>query len=281
MTKLHIPSITLNDGTKMPQLGLGVWKAEDGKEVESAVKTAIQAGYRLIDTAAVYGNEKGVGNAIRESGVSRDELFVTTKLWNSDQGTGKARPALEASLEKLQLDYVDLYLVHWPMPAKDLYVETWKELEQLRSEGLVKSIGVCNFNVEHLERLKNECDITPSVNQIELHPNFPQNELRTYGKENGIHIESWSPIGGSQGTLLDDEAIQSIAKVHGKSPAQVVIRWHIQNGLIVIPKSTNESRIKENIDVFDFELSYDEMAVLNALENGKRQGPNPDTFNNA
>lgn len=275
------PIITLNDGNVMPQLGLGVWKAEDGDEVEKAVKTAIEAGYRLIDTAAVYQNEAGVGNAIKSSGVPREELFITTKLWNADQGAKKVRPALEASLEKLQLEYVDLYLIHWPVPAKDLYVETWQELEKLKAEGLVRSIGVSNFHVEHLERLKEESLTMPAVNQIELHPHFPQKELREYAKANDIRIESWSPIGGSQGSLLDEPVLAEIGNKHGKSPAQVVIRWHLQHDLIVIPKSTNENRIRENFDVFDFELDDGDMLSIDSLESGQRQGPDPDTMNNA
>ena len=264
----------------MPQLGLGVWQAKDGGETRNAVKTAIESGYRMIDTAMVYLNEEDVGLGIKDSGIDRKDLFVTTKLWNSDQGSSSVRPALEKSLKKLGLDYVDLYLIHWPTPSRDLYVDTWKEFEKLKADGLTRSIGVSNFRVEDLERLKVETSTIPSVNQIELHPNFQQKELREYANSNGIHIESWSPIGGSKGNLLQDETLASIAQSHSKSPAQIVIRWHIQNGLIVIPKSVHDERIKQNIDVFDFELSDDDMRLINSLESGVRTGPDPATMNN-
>ena len=275
-----VPTITLNDGVIMPQLGLGVWQAKDGGETRNAVKTAIESGYRMIDTAMVYLNEEDVGLGIKDSGIDRKDLFVTTKLWNSDQGSSSVRPALEKSLKKLGLDYVDLYLIHWPTPSRDLYVDTWKEFEKLKADGLARSIGVSNFRVEDLERLKVETSTIPSVNQIELHPNFQQKELREYANSNGIHIESWSPIGGSKGNLLQDETLASIAQSHSKSPAQIVIRWHIQNGLIVIPKSVHDERIKQNIDVFDFELSDDDMRLINSLESGVRTGPDPATMNN-
>ena len=275
-----VPAITLNDGVMMPQLGLGVWQAKDGGETRNAVKTAIESGYRMIDTAMVYLNEEDVGLGIKDSGIDRKDLFVTTKLWNSDQGSSSVRPALEKSLKKLGLDYVDLYLIHWPTPSRDLYVDTWKEFEKLKADGLTRSIGVSNFRVEDLERLKVETSTIPSVNQIELHPNFQQKELREYANSNGIHIESWSPIGGSKGNLLQDETLASIAQSHSKSPAQIVIRWHIQNGLIVIPKSVHDERIKQNIDVFDFELSDDDMRLINSLESGVRTGPDPATMNN-
>ena len=275
------PLVKLNDGNFMPQLGLGVWKASDGQEVENAVKIAIQTGYRLIDTAMVYQNERGVGKAIHESGVDRKELFITTKLWNSDQGKGKVRPALEASLERLGLDYVDLYLIHWPTPARGLYVETWQEIIKLQQDGLIKSIGVSNFQIEHWEELKKHTSVVPAVNQVELHPYFQQRELREYCMQNGIQVESWSPIGGSKGDVLENDEIINIAHSHAKSPAQIVIRWHLQNGLVVIPKSTNEGRIRENFDVFNFELSADEMNTVNALQIGKRFGPDPDAMNNS
>ena len=271
--------ITLNDGIAMPQLGLGVWKAADGDEVVNAVQTALESGYRMIDTAMVYQNERGVGEGIRAAGLNRDDIFITTKLWNSDQGSETVRPALKASLERLGLEYVDLYLIHWPTPSRDLFVETWKEFIKLKEDGLTRSIGVSNFRIEDLERLKQETGVVPVVNQIELHPYFQQRELREYADKNNIRIESWSPIGGSKGNLLEDEVIASISERHHKSAAQVVIRWHIQHGLIVIPKSVNENRIKENLNVFDFELSEDDMALLDGLDRSERNGPDPANMN--
>lgn len=279
MKKSIAPLTTLNNGITMPQLGLGVWQTQDGDEVEHAVTKALEAGYRLVDTAAVYGNEVGVGNALKASGIAREELFITTKLWNSDQGATKTKVAFEASLEKLQLDYIDLYLIHWPMPAKGLYLETWRVLEQLYTEGKIRAIGVCNFQPDQLDNLLQHAAIKPAVNQIELHPRFPQIELRNYAHEHGIQIESWSPIGGSKSNLLDDEMLIGIGKKYSKSPAQVVIRWHIQNGMVVIPKSVHAERIQQNIDVFDFELSGDDMAKINALETGQRVGPDPASVN--
>lgn len=274
------PYISLNDGAEIPQIGLGVWQASDGDETYDAVLAAIKTGYRLIDTAMVYQNESAVGRAVKDSGVARKDLFITTKLWNSDQGHEHVRPAIENSLERLGLDYVDLYLIHWPTPARDLYVETWKEFEKLKSEGLAKSIGVSNFRIEDLERLKNETDTVPVVNQIELHPRFQQRELREYCQKEGIAVESWSPIGGSKGNLLNDETLSRIASQYDKSPAQIVIRWHLQHGLIVIPKSVHENRINENFDVFGFELSADDMALIDTLDSGSRGGPDPATMNN-
>lgn len=274
------PYISLNDGAEIPQIGLGVWQASDGDETYDAVLAAIKTGYRLIDTAMVYQNESAVGRAVKDSGVARKDLFITTKLWNSDQGHERVRPAIENSLERLGLDYIDLYLIHWPTPARDLYVETWKEFEKLKSEGLAKSIGVSNFRIEDLERLKNETGTIPVVNQIELHPRFQQRELREYCQKEGIAVESWSPIGGSKGNLLSDETLSSIASRYDKSPAQIVIRWHLQHGLIVIPKSVHEHRINENFDVFGFELSADDMALIDTLDSGSRAGPDPATMNN-
>lgn len=281
MAVIDQPTIALQNGVQMPQLGLGVWRAKDGAEVCNAVRTALHEGYRLIDTAAVYGNEAGVGDGIRSSEIPREDIFVTTKLWNSDQGVGKVQPALEASLQRLGLDYVDLYLIHWPTPKRGLYVETWKEMEKLVDSGLARSIGVSNFEIEHLEELRKHSNIVPSVNQVELHPRFPQKELRDYCSKHGIHVESWSPIGGQGSNLLDEEVLHDIAQDHGKTPAQVVIRWHLQNDLIVIPKSTHEQRIKQNFDVFDFELNDDEMAQIDGLETGQRKGADPNDFNNA
>lgn len=269
------PTITLNDGNTMPQLGLGVWRARLG-DAKRAVLDAIGAGYRLIDTAAIYGNEEDVGAAIAECGVAREELFITTKLWNSDQGAENVRPALEASLSRLGLDYVDLYLIHWPMPDLDLYVETWKEFEKLRSEGLIRSIGVCNFEPDHLERLINETGTAPVIDQVELHPGFNQEKIRAYCDAHNIRVESWSPLSGSAGgaSLLQDHRLLELAEKYDKSPAQIVIRWHIQNNLTVIPKSVHTERIRQNIDVFDFALTIEEMSTISSIES-TRQGHNP------
>lgn len=279
MIQSTTPSIVFNNGIPIPQLGLGVWQTKDGTEVESAVTAAIDSGYRLIDTAAFYGNEVGVGNAIRASSVPREELFVTTKLWNSDHGYDNALAAFDRSLEKLGLEYIDMYLIHWPVPAKALFVETWKALEKLYNDGRIKAIGVCNFQVHHLDELLQTATIKPVVNQIELHPYFPQNELREYAKHHDIEIESWSPIGGTGGSLLKEPLLREIGQRYDKSPAQVVIRWHLQNGLIVIPKSVHADRIQQNIDVFDFELTHQDMELINTLETGVRVGPDPDTAN--
>ena len=282
------PMTTLNNGIEMPQIGLGVWNTKNGEEVVIAVDTAIKAGYRLIDTAAVYGNEEGVGEGIRRSGIKREELFVTTKVWNSDQGFESTLKAFDTSLEKLGLDYVDLYLIHWPAPELDKYLETWKAMEQLHQEGRVKAIGVCNFTIEHLDRLIKESEILPTVNQVELHPYFQQVAMREFCKGNDIAVESWSPLGGPGGggsrksdvtPVLDNPVIKAIAAKHDKSAAQIVIRWHLQNDLIVIPKSVHAERIAENIDVFDFELTSEDMDQINALETGVRGGPDPMTMN--
>lgn len=261
----------------MPQFGLGVYQTKEGSEVELAVTAAIAAGYRMIDTAALYGNEVGVGSAIRASGVPRAELFITTKLWNSDQGYESTLKAFDISLNNLGLDYVDLYLIHWPSPKRGLFVETWKAFEEIYKQGRVKSIGVSNFQPHHLDELLDHTSIVPVINQVELHPYLPQTELREYCKKHNIQIESWSPIGGGGGTLLDESILTSIGRKYHKSPAQVVIRWHLQNGLVVIPKSVHADRIQQNIDVFDFELNDDDMAKINGLENGTRIGPDPDT----
>jgi diketogulonate reductase-like aldo/keto reductase len=271
--------IQLNNEVVMPQLGLGVWQAKDGQEVELAVRTALECGYRLIDTAAVYGNEKGVGRAIADSGVPRGELSITTKVWNADQGYEQTFEAFEKSLERLNLDYIDLYLIHWPVPAKDLYIETWRALEKLYSDGKVKAIGVSNFTIEYLERLMSESKIVPAVNQIELHPYLSQIELREFCTQHGIAVESYSPLGGAGGSLLQEPILKEIGRQYGKSPAQVVIRWHIQNRLIVIPKSVTPERIQQNIDVFDFELSNEDMAAIDALNVDTRVGSDPTTAN--
>ncbi|RAR42925.1 aldo/keto reductase [Paenibacillus sp. MDMC362] len=264
---------TLNDGVKMPWLGLGVWKTKEGEEVIQSVKSAIAAGYRSIDTAAIYGNEEGVGQAIRESGVSRDELFITTKVWNDDQGYEKTLQAFETSRKKLGLDIVDLYLVHWP--GKDKYLDTWKALIHLQKEGLVRSIGVSNFQIRHLQHIIEDTGVVPVVNQVELHPLLSQKELLGFARENQIVLEAWSPL--MQGNL-DQPILAQIAEKYGKTTAQVILRWDIQNGVIVIPKSVKEHRIRENAGIFDFELSAEDMAAIDGLNHNKRFGSNPDEF---
>jgi 2,5-diketo-D-gluconate reductase A len=271
-----VPTIQLNDGHLIPQLGFGVFKVEPG-ETERIVSDALEVGYRHIDTAAIYGNELGVGAAIAASGIPRDELFVTTKLWNSDQGTLSAIDAMELSLEKLGLDFVDLYLIHWPRPDLDRYVESWHVLEQLRTEGKTRSIGVSNFHRAHLERILAEGSVVPAVDQLELHPAFAQRDLRAFGAEHGIHIEAWGPLGQGKYDLFGEKAIQDAAAAHGATPAQVVIRWHLQNGIIVFPKSNGRSRMEENFDVFGFELTDAELAAIDALDRGQRVGSDPET----
>ena len=272
-----VPSITLNNGVEMPQLGFGVWQVPDD-EAAKAVATAIESGYRSIDTAAIYENEKGTGRAIAASGVARDELFVTTKLWNTEQGYDATLRAFDASLEKLGLDYVDLYLIHWPVPAKDAYTDTYKAFEKIYSEGRAKAIGVSNFLPEHLERLLGETSVVPAVNQIELHPQLQQAESRAFHAAHGIATEAWSPLGQGKG-LLEVPTIVAIARKHDRTPAQVVLRWHLQTGNVVIPKSVTPSRIVENFNVFDFELDADDLAAVAALDEGRRLGPNPAEFN--
>ncbi|MCP8966969.1 aldo/keto reductase [Ectobacillus ponti] len=270
------PVITLNNGLQMPVVGLGVWKAKDGEEVKTAVKAALAAGYRSIDTAAVYQNESGVGEAIRESGVPREELFITTKVWNSDQGYESTLQAFETSLEKLGLDYVDLYLVHWPVKGK--YIDTYRALEKLYADGRVRAIGVSNFHIHHLEDLMAHTSVVPAVNQIELHPRLSQTEIRSFCQQHGIAVEAWSPL-MQGGGIFENETLRAIAEKHGKTPAQVVLRWDIQSGIVTIPKSVTPSRIQENLNIFDFELSAEEMAQIDALNENRRVGADPDNFN--
>jgi diketogulonate reductase-like aldo/keto reductase len=270
-----IPSVTLNNGLKMPQLGLGVWRIPND-EVADNVQAAIASGYRLIDTAAIYRNEEGVGEGVRQCGLPREELFVTSKLWNSDQGYDSAIKAFEASLDRLGLDYLDLYLIHWPQPMYDTYAESWKAMERLYKDGRVKAIGVSNFQPAHLERLAAECEVVPAVNQVELHPLLTQAKVRAYDHKHGIQTESWSPLRG----VIEDvpPIIQQLAAKHHKTPAQVVLRWHIQLGLVVIPRSSKPERIRENRDVFDFELSAADVQAVSALNRDERLGGNPDTM---
>jgi 2,5-diketo-D-gluconate reductase A len=271
----QVPRIPLRGDTEIPQLGFGVFQVPP-EDTADVVTRAFETGYRHIDTAAAYRNEEGVGQAIRASGLGRDEVFVTTKCPNPAHGYDAAREALAGSLERLGLDFVDLYLIHWPIPAKDLYVETWKAFVDAQSEGLAKSIGVSNFQPDHLRRIVDETGVTPAVNQIELHPRLQQAEVRREHERHGIVTEAWSPL--AQGAVLDDPAIRRIAEAHDRTPGQVVIRWHLQLGNVVIPKSVTPERIEQNFDVVGFELSDDEMAAIEALDAGERTGPDPDTF---
>lgn len=270
-----VPPIVLNDGSLIPQLGFGVFQVPPD-QVFDTVTAALRAGYRSIDTAAAYQNEEGTGRAIRQFGLPRDEIFVTTKLWNADQGYDSTLRACEASLDRLGLDYLDLYLIHWPVPAADKFVDSFRAFQRLKADGRVRSIGVSNFRIADLDRVIAETGETPAVNQIELHPRLVQRALREYHAEHAIATESWSPLG--QGTVLDDPVVTRIAGEVGRTPAQVVIRWHLQLGNVVIPKSVTPARIEQNFDVFGFELSGDQMRAITALDDGTRTGPDPDTF---
>ena len=272
----QVPNIRLNNGVEIPQFGFGVFQVPP-EETEQAVRDALDAGYRHIDTAQMYQNEEGVGRALAESGLARDEVFLTTKLNNDNHGHDAALRALDGSLTKLGVDHVDLFLIHWPRPEDGRYVETWRALEKIAAEGKSRSIGVSNFTIEHLERLAAETGTVPAVNQIELHPRFPQDELRRYHADHGIATEAWSPI-GQGGDLLQDPTLGTLAERYGKTPAQVVLRWHVQLGNIVFPKSMRPERMRENIDVFDFELSDDDMQAVSGLDTGTRMGPDPDEF---
>jgi 2,5-diketo-D-gluconate reductase A len=275
-TQTHnVPSVRLNDGEHIPQLGFGVFQVPPDDTAE-AVTHALLTGYRHIDTAAAYGNEAGVAQAIRAAGLEREDVFVTTKCFNDDQGYEQAKHALRASLERLEFTHVDLYLIHWPVPAHDKYVETWKAFIELREEGLTRSIGVSNFQPAHLHRVIDETGVTPTVNQVELHPHLQQQGLRREHAELGIVTEAWSPL--AQGGVLEEPTIVEIAQAHGKTPAQVVIRWHLDIGNVVIPKSVTPERIAENFDVLDFKLTAAQLALIEQLDKGERIGPDPDTF---
>ncbi|WP_134683800.1 aldo/keto reductase [Brevibacillus migulae] len=274
MAQPLLESTTLNNGVKLPWLGLGVWRVKEGDEVISSVKHAIQSGYRSIDTAAVYGNEEGVGQAIKESGVAREELFITTKVWNSDQGYESTLQAFETSRKKLGLEYLDLYLIHWPVKGK--YVETWKALEKLYKDGLVRAIGVSNHHIHHLNDILEASDIVPAVNQVEFHPLLSQKELLGFCKDKGIQLEAWSPL--MQGNL-DVPLLAELAEKYQKTPAQIVLRWDLQNGVVTIPKSVTPHRIEENANIFDFTLSAEDMEKIDALNQNKRFGSDPDNFN--
>ncbi len=271
----QVPKIPLRGDVEIPQLGFGVFQVppEDTAEVTTR---ALQAGYRHIDTAAAYGNEAAVGQAVRAAGLDRSEVFITTKCFNDDHGHQQAHKAFKASLDRLELDYLDLYLIHWPVPSRDKYVETWQAFIELQAEGVVRAIGVSNFQPAHLRRIIDETGVTPAVNQVELHPRLQQAGLRREHEELGIVTEAWSPL--AQGAVLDDPVITEIAETHSKTAGQVVIRWHLQIGNVVIPKSVTPERIEQNFDVFDFHLSEREMAAIEELDAGERTGPDPDTF---
>ena len=265
-------TVTLDNGVKMPAFGLGVYKVDEGEQIEKTIQTALELGYRLIDTASFYNNEEGVGQAIRNSGIPREELFITTKVWNSEQGYENTLKAFEDSMERLGLDYLDLYLVHWPVKGK--YLETWRALEELYREGRVKAIGVSNFKIHHLQDLLSHAAEKPVINQVELHPLLSQVELRDFCQQNEIKVEAWSPL--SRGRFLEEPVLGKIAAQHGKTPAQVILRWHLQNQIIPIPKSVTPSRLKENADIFDFQLSQKELEEMNRLNKDQRFGADPD-----
>lgn len=273
MEKPLLKSIEMYNGVKIPQIGLGVFLMKDEEELVSAVKAAVESGYRHFDTAKIYGNEEYLARGLKESGVAREDIFLTSKVWNYDQGFEETKAAFEESLRKLDTDYLDLYLIHWPAPK---YIETWKALMELYEEGKVRAIGVSNFQIHHLEELKKQELMQPMINQIETHPEFPQNELHEYMKENGIVHEAWGPIGQGKTGLLSNPVLVAIGKNYQKTPAQVILRWHIQRGEVIIPKSVHAERIRENSDIFDFSLTDEEMDLVASLETGTRYGSDPD-----
>jgi 2,5-diketo-D-gluconate reductase A len=270
-----VPNVRLSDGVEIPQLGFGVFQVPPD-ETQRAVEDALAAGYRHLDTAAAYRNERGVAAGVAASGIPRGEIFITTKLWNSEQGFDSTLAAFERSLEALDTDHVDLYLIHWPVPARDLYLDTWRAFERIKEEGGSRSIGVSNFRVEDLERLEREAGQMPTINQIELHPLLQQAELRAWHAGHGIATEAWSPL--AQGEVLGDDTLVTIAAHHQRTVAQVILRWHLQLGNVVIPKSVTPSRVRENFDLFDFELTEDDLATIARLDAGHRTGPDPATF---
>jgi diketogulonate reductase-like aldo/keto reductase len=269
-------TITLNNGIPMPRFGLGVLHIADGSDAANAVVTAIEAGYRLIDTASIYHNEAGVGKALREAGVPREDIFLTTKVWNADQGYEPAKQAFQSSLERLGVDYVDLYLIHWPGPDPERMLDTWRALESIYAGGKARAIGLSNFQVPHLEQLLEHVEIMPAVNQVEIHPHLQQSELVEYCQENGIQVEAWRPI--MKGEVMGIPEMTEIGQKYGKNPVQVTLRWLLQRDLIVIPKSENPLRIRENADIFDFELTHEEIEQIKALDQDRRLGPDPFTF---
>ena len=272
------PTTTMNDGREIPVIGFGVWQVPDDVVVDAAL-AALESGYRHIDTAYLYYNERGVGEALRRSGLDREDVFITTKVWNTDQGYDETLRAFDTSTELLGIDEVDLYLIHWPTPARDLYLDSWRALIRLREEGRARSIGVSNFHEAHLRRIIDETGVIPAINQIELHPWLPQAHLRDVDTRLGIRTEAWSPLGS--GRLVDDLVLAEVGRKHGNTTAQVMVRWSLQLGNIVLQKSVTPARIAENIDVFDFELDDADMAAIATLESGRRTGPNPDDFNEA
>lgn len=267
----------LHNGIKMPVFGLGVYKIPDEQQGMEAITHAIKSGYRLIDTASLYDNEQAVGAAVRQSGIDREDIFVTSKVWNTDQGYEETLKAFDTTLDKLGFDYLDLYLIHWPMPKQDKFKDTWRALEKLYEDKKVRAIGVSNFNINHLEDLKTTAKVLPMVNQVECHPHLNQQTLRDYCQAEGIKVQAWSPL--KRGDLFEVDSLTEIAKAHKKSVAQVILRWDYQHGILTIPKSVNKGRIEENADIFDFTLSEREMAQIDALHNGDRTGPDPEELN--